>query len=182
MKNILKKITMLSVLLSFFAFSGCDELSDLTVNIPLEIAFDVRGNSDSPNNSKNFRLSQYEAWREHQEDVESAKFLKASYWTISASPNLTADLQFSLSTGSGEPLFTFLMNNIVADDYKDKAYELKLTDGQIEALDNYLSDLSESDKSFKGNLSVTNIKGSMPFQLIGKVEIVLETEVKTDLQ
>lgn len=181
MKNILKKITLLLVLVSFFTFSGCDELSELTVNVPLAIEFSTSGNSDSPSNPDYFCLSQYEEWRDNQEDVESVKFLTASYWTISASENLTADLQFTLAQNDGTPIFSITMNNVVAADYLENAYELTLTEVEIEALDSYLEFLADNDQCFNSNWSVTNISGNSPYQLTGKVEIVLEADVSVEL-
>jgi hypothetical protein len=180
MKNIYKKLTFLFIIVSFFAFSGCDELSELTVNVPLEIVFNTSGNSDSPSNPEYFCLSQYDAWQENQDDVNSVKFLKASYWTVSASSNLTADLQFTLSRDDGTTIFTVTMNNVVAADYLENAYELELSGSEIEALNSYLALMTSGDECFNSNLSVTNIDGTLPFQLEGKVEIVLETEVSTD--
>lgn len=184
MKNMLKKFSFIVIAISFFFVTSCDELSELTLNVPLPIEFHTSGSNTSLSESEYFCLSQYEDWRENQEDIESAKFLTASYWTLDATPNLTGNVSFSLYNEFGGLLFTVNLGRITVADYIDNPFELELTESQIQILDDYLSDLAAQNKCFQSTLSVTGITGDTNIQgnyeLSGKVEIVLETEVNVD--
>jgi hypothetical protein len=184
MKNIFKKIGLVFIGISLFFLNSCDELSQLTLNIPLPIEFYTSGTNTSLSETEYFCLSSYEEWRDNQDDVESAKFLTASYWTLDATPNLRGDLSFSLYNDFGGLLFTVSMGNVRAADYINTPYELQLNESQIQVLDNYLMDLAAQDKCFQSVLSISNITGDTniqgQFELSGKVEIVLETEVNVE--
>lgn len=184
MKNILKKLSFILVISSFMLFTSCDELSELTLNVPLPIEFSTSGSNTSLSENEYFCLSQYEEWRDNQDDIESAKFLTASYWTLDGTtPNLRGDVSFSLYSG-GVLLFTYNFGTITAADYETDPYELMLTESQIQAFDNVLSNLFDNDACFTGTLTVNNVTGDTDISgnrvLNGKVELVLETEVKVD--
>lgn len=184
MKNIFRNITLLIFGASLLLFTSCDELSQLPINVPVSIEFTSSGTNTSLTETNYFCLSDYEEWRDNQDDIQSVTFLTASYWTLDgSSPNLRGDLVFTLLNASGTAIFTFDFGTITAANYEDTAFELQLTAAQIQALDDYLSDLAVNDKCFQSVLTITNITGDTNIQgqyvLNGKVEIVLEAEVDT---
>lgn len=183
--NKLKKITIILIPILMLFITSCDDLNNLALNVPVEVPFSVSGSETNLNESVEFSLSQAEAWRENQDDINSAKFLTASYWTLEGtSSNLEGDLTFSLYNNVGSLLFSYDFGRIVASDYVTNALQMQLTDSQIAAFDNYLNNLSNNDASFRAEVTVSNISGntntSGNFVLNGKVEIVLETDVNVN--
>ncbi len=180
----LNKIVLLFLTSSLLFFSGCDELSQLTLNVPLVINFGTSGPNTSTEDTEYFCLSDYTDWEENQDDIESAKFLTASYWTLDATPNLEGNVTVYLYDSNGSVIFTYNLGTITAADYIDEPFELTLTQAQIDVFDGVLSNLSGNNGCFTSKLTVTNITGttnsSGNYVLNGKVEIVLETEVNTD--
>jgi len=185
MKKNIKKIIFTFLATSLIMLTSCDELSQLLLNIPLPIEFSASGTNTSISETEFFCLTQYSEWRDNQDDIESANFLAASYWTLDgSSPNLRGNVSFSLFDGFGGLLFTVNLGNITAADYLENPYELSLNADQIQAFDAVLSNLADNDACFTATLSVTDITGdtnaSGEYVLNGKVEIVLETDVNID--
>ncbi len=186
MRKSLIKIVISFVFITFFIGSSCDDLSQLTLNVPLVIEFISEGPNTTSSDEEFFCLSSYEEWRDNQEDIESAKYLAASYWTLEGedfsqtTPNLRGNVSFSLFE-SGIHLFTVSFGNITAADYLENPYVLELNESDVQALDDILLNLAGNDACFTSTLNVTNITGdtnaSGDYVLNGKVEIVLETEV-----
>lgn len=186
MKNIFKLFTLIFIAVSFL-ISSCDELNKLILNVPLIIEFSSVGPNSSTSDSDSFCLTDYSDWRENQNDIESAKFLAASYWTLKegTSPNLSGDVSVSLfdANNNNKLIFTYSLGNIVAAAYVENPAELKLNKTQIQALDDVLSGMADNNACFTASINVTNITGDKiqgDFVLNAKVEIVVETEVKTN--
>lgn len=184
MKVLIKRsITIL--LASFLFFSGCDELNNLTLNVPLVIEFSSVGSNTSTSDTDFFCLSDYSEWRDNQDDIESANYLAASYWTLPGStPNLKGNVSVSLFNENGGLIFTYSLGNITASEYLENPFELELNQSQIEALNSVLNGMADNEACFSSSLNVTNITGDKNaqgnFVLNGKVEIVIETEVQTN--
>jgi len=184
MKNIFNNITLIIFATSLFLVMSCDELGQLPINVPVSIEFTTSGTNTSLTETNSFCLSDYEEWQENQDDIQSVTFLTASYWTLAgSSPNLSGDLIFTLLSSSGSTIFSYNFGTVTAADYEDTPFQLQLSAAQIQALDDYLSDLAVNDKCFQSVLTITNITGDTnaqgQFVLNGKVEIVLEAEVDT---
>lgn len=182
MKNLFQKTIFTLLTMSVFIFTSCDELSQLALNIPLPIEFSARGSNTTISETEQFCLSDYQEWRDNMENVESVKFLKASYWTLDGStPNLKGNVSFTLLNEVGNTIFIVDLGNITAADYLSNPFELQLTEDQVAALDDYLSVLAFNDRCFTSILTVTNVTGDTNMSgervLNGKVEIVLETDV-----
>lgn len=180
MKKILIKVSISLLFLSFLFSSGCDELSKLDINMPVVINFSPSGTNTTVSEDEYFCLSQYETWREYQGDIESARYVAASYWTLEgSSPNLNGNITFTLYDGDGEFIFAYSLGNFSADTYLGAPFEMTLTLDQVDALNAVLSTMSD-DGCFRGNLTVTDITGQQidgKYLLNGKVEIVLELSV-----
>lgn len=185
MKIFLKKVSLLFLLSSFLMLSGCDQLNNLTLNVPLVIYFSSSGPNTSPEPAEaDFCLSDYTEWEENQDDIESANYLAASYWTLpGCTPNLKGDVSVSLFNNGGL-IFMYSLGNITASDYLENPFELELNQSQIEALNSVLNGMADNEACFSSSLNITNITGDKNaagnFVLNGKVEIVIETEVKTN--
>ncbi|MCW8850199.1 MAG: hypothetical protein OQJ81_09510 [Melioribacteraceae bacterium] len=181
MKHIFKLFTLIFIAISFL-FSSCDELSNLTIGIPLDIFISTSGSNTTITESEFFCLSQYEEWRDNQEDIESVKFLEASYWTKSASPNLRGDVTITLKNQNSQ-IFSYTLSNVRPADYIENPVKIELTQNEIQIFDNLLSNLANMDACFTTELRVSNITGdkntSGEYELNGQVSIVLETDVKT---
>ncbi len=180
----MNKITkiLLSLLIASLVFvNGCDELNKLKVNVPLIVNFSTSGTNTVLTESENFCLSDYEDWRENQEDVNSATFVSAAYWTESASLGLQGDVTAVLADQFGDVLFTYTINNYAAASNIDTPYTLELNEKQIDAINTYLSVIGDqqNDLCFQASLTLSNITGTAtPFQLRGRVEIVIEADVE----
>ncbi len=180
----MNKITkiLLSLLIASLVFvNGCDELNKLKVNVPLIVNFSTSGTNTVLTESENFCLSDYEEWRDNQEDVNSATFVSAAYWTEVASPGLQGDVTAVLADQFGDVLFTYTINNYAAASNIDTPYTLELNEKQIDAINTYLSVIGDqqNDLCFQASLTLSNITGTAtPFQLRGRVEIVIEADVE----
>lgn len=181
MNKITKIILTVFLFSSLIMVNSCDELANLPVNVPIVVNFSTSGNNTTLEETSTFCLSNYEEWRDNQEDVNGATFVSAAYWTESASSGLQGDITVSLSDEFGNVLFIYTIDDYVASDNIDKPFVLELNENQIQALDNYLSVIGagENDLCFNSNLTVSNITGnSTPYQLNGRVEIVIEADVE----
>ncbi|MFZ1291990.1 MAG: hypothetical protein WAR79_17970 [Melioribacteraceae bacterium] len=181
MKNIYSKFLLLTFLVGITFSGGCDELNNLPVNVPIVVNFSTSGNNTTISESENFCLSDYEKWRDNQDKVQSATYVSAAYWTESASAGLQGDINVKLTDQFGNTLFSVTLNNYKAADNIDKPFTLELTETQIQALDDYLNLLSENgnDQCFNSSLTISDISGtSTPYQLTGRVEIVIEAAVE----
>jgi hypothetical protein len=184
--NKISKMLLSLLFASLIFVNGCDDLNNLTLNVPLAIEFSSVGSNTTTSDTEYFCLSDYSEWRDNQNDIESAKYLKAAYWTLApgTTSNLRGNVSVSLYNNNGGVIFTYPLGNILASDYIDNPFELELNQTQIAALDAVLNGMSGNQACFSSSLNVTNITGDKnaqgDFVLNGKVEIVLETEVKTN--
>lgn len=181
MKKNIKKFILLSLLPFILVSTSCDELNQLALNIPVVIEFSPSDDNTTVTESEYFCLSQYDAWRENQDDIESTQFIGASYWTLEgSSPNLQGNVTFTLYDGFGGFIFSVPLGNITADEYLDEPKELQLTVEQVDAFNAILGDLPGNDGCFTGELTVTDVTGQLidgEYKLNGKVEVVLEAAV-----
>ena len=180
--NKITKILLSLLFASLIFVNGCDELNNLAVNVPLIVHFSTSGsNTQLPPESASFCLSDYEEWRDNQEDVNSATFVSAAYWTEFASPGLQGDVTAVLADEFGNELFSYTINDYAAASNIDTPYTLELNENQIEAINTYLSVIGaqQNDLCFQASLTLSNITGtSTPFQLNGRVELVIEADVE----
>ena len=190
MESKMNKITkiLLSLLFSSLMFvNGCDELNNLDLDIPLDIEIYSHGPNTTTSESEYFCLSQYKDWRDNQEDIESAKFLEASYWTLKSTPNLQGDITITLAVGNGAPFFTKTYSNVKPAEFMgDNSKKLDFTEAEIQAMDEVLLgilELADKNACFTAGLKVSNITGDKnpitgEYELLGQVTIVLSTVVK----
>jgi hypothetical protein len=179
--NKLTRIIFSLIFASLLFFNGCDELNKLKVNVPLIVNFSTSGTNTQLTESESFCLSDYEDWRENQEDVNSATFVSAAYWTESASLGLQGDVTVVLANQFGDELITYTISNYAPASNINIPVTLELNEKQIDAINNYLSLIGDqqNDLCFQASLTLSNITGTAtPFQLRGRVEIVIEADVE----
>lgn len=181
MNKIIGKFLIFILFIGISFSGGCDEISNLPLNIPIVVNFSTSGNGTSISESESFCLSDYDKWQENQEKLKSATFLSAAYWTESTSAGLQGDINVNLTDQFGNTIFSVTLNNFKAADNIDKPFTLELNEAQIQAFNTYLSSLAENsnDLCFNSSITISNISGSTtPYQLTGRVEIVIEAALE----
>ena len=179
--NKITKILLSLLFASLIFVNGCDELNNLAVNVPLIVHFSTSGSDTQLTESESFCLSDYEDWRDNQEDVNSATFVSAAYWTEFASSGLRGDVTVTLADQFGNVLFTYTISDYAAANNIDVPFTLELNENQIDAINTYLSVIGsqQNDLCFQSSLTVSNITGTItPYQLNGRVELVVEADVE----
>jgi hypothetical protein len=181
--KVLNKIVIVTLFCSMIfldGFSSCNDINNLPLNVPIVINFSTSGTNTSLSDSKTVRLSDYKDWRDNQNNIDSASFVSAAYWTLSTSSGLKGDINVKLKDQFGSVLFSKTVNNYSASSSIGTPYKLSLSASEIKLIDTYLRTLSDinPDLTFTGEFTISNITGTSPFQLTGKVEIVLEAAVK----
>ena len=181
MKILINKLALIILFLGLTFLNSCDELNNLPLNIPVVVNFSTSGSNTSLSENTSFWLSSVQEWRDNQENINSASFVSAAYWTLApTTAGLQGDINISLSDEAGNLLFSVDIPNYKAADNINKPYTLSLDQNEIQAFNDYLSTIGSdgNDHSFIASLSVTNITGaSTPYTLTGKVEVVLEADV-----
>jgi hypothetical protein len=178
--NKLTRIIFTLIFASLLFFNGCDELSNLAVNVPLIVHFSTSGTNTQLTESESFCLSDYQDWRDNQEDVNSATYVSAAYWTEFASAGLQGDVTLTLADQFGNQLFSYTINDYAAAANIDTAYTLDLNETQINAINTYLSIIGDqqNDLCFQSSITISNITGTTtPYRLNGRVEVVVEADV-----
>ncbi|MCB9259567.1 MAG: hypothetical protein H6612_09455 [Ignavibacteriales bacterium] len=180
MKVILNRFFLLTLFASFSFFNGCDELTNLPINVPMVFPISTSGTNTTLTESASACLSQFDDWQQYQEDIQSATFVSAAYWTESASSGLTGNVNVTVSDNLGNVLFSVSIPNYAASSNIDQPYTLELTENEIIAFNDYLSQVGDSgDRCFNASLTISNITGnSTPYSLTGRVEVVVEADVE----
>lgn len=180
MKRIILNVIALGLFSLLFIGSSCDDLNNLPVNVPVVVNFSTSGSNTTLTESQQFCLSDYQEWKDNQDGVNGASFVKIAYWTESATAGLQGDITVSLSDQFGNQLFAVTLENVKAADYIDNPFAITLEEAQIQAIDDYLSVIGtdQNDLCFSGSLTISNISAdSSPYQLSGRVEMVIEADV-----
>ncbi|VAX18179.1 hypothetical protein MNBD_IGNAVI01-1772 [hydrothermal vent metagenome] len=185
MKKASKIILIAAILSSLSLFSGCEDLGNIPLNIPIKVEFTLSGSETSASETVTFCLNQYQEWNDNKDKIQSVKFLSAAYWTLDYSPTaLKGTINASLKDQNGLTLFSINLPNTSPGDYISEGYKLELTKDEIDAFNAYLNNLQEdpscSTPTFTAEISVTNVTGGTPYTIRGKVELILETEVSTN--
>jgi hypothetical protein len=185
MKKSLAKIVIAFIFIIFFMGSSCDNLNQLAINIPVAFEFSASSSNtlEIQSQPEFICLSEVVEWRDNQDNIESAKFLKASYWTLDGTTaNLRGDVSFALSA-SNIILWIIPIGIITAADYVENPLEISLNASEIEAINKVLDSAKANNYEvcFTSHIVVNGVSGDTNVSgervLNGKVEIVLETEV-----
>jgi hypothetical protein len=179
MKKTSKIIIAILLFASLWVFNSCDNLSEIPLNIPIETHFTLSGSETSVHKSVPFCLNQYKEWTDNKDKLNSVSFIATSYWTEEFSPSgLKGTIRLSLKDKTGITLFEVVLPNVSPADYLENPYKITLTSGEVDAFNAYLQRISEDSNcttpSFIAEMSMTNITGGTPYEIKGKVEIILE--------
>lgn len=185
MKKALKIILITAVLSTLSLFSGCENLENIPLNIPIAVNFTLSGSETSANESVSFCLNQYKEWNDNKDKIQSVQFLSAAYWTIDYSPStLKGTINATLKDKNGLTLLTINLPNVSPGDYIKDGFKVELTKDELDAFNAYLSNIKEdancATPTFTAEVSVSNVTGGTPYTIHGKVELILETEVSTN--
>jgi hypothetical protein len=184
MKKISKIIASLLFITSLMLFSGCDNLSDIPLNIPIGVEFSLSGNETSLEGTTSFCLNQYKEWTDNKDALKSVSFISTSYWTKAVTPSdLSGTINIALKGAAGEPIFNVTMKDVALNTFINKPYKIVLTKAEIDAFNGYLDGIKEgpdcTNPSFTAEINISNITGSTsPYNITGKIEIVLEAVVE----
>jgi hypothetical protein len=165
--------------LALFTFSACDKFESFPINIPISVEVFASGSSSTITETKSFCLdADSPIYQDYQDKIQSLTFLQAAYRTLAvSSANLQGNIRVKLETQAGLPLFDVVISNVKPSDYINNPLVLNLTQAQIQAINAYISILS--NKCFRATVSVENISGATaPYSLTGVVDVVMEADTK----
>jgi hypothetical protein len=188
MKIIYNPRLLILLIFGSLFLQSCDILENFFLNLPLKQPITSTGNGPTISETENICLSDYQAYEDNIEDIQSVSYLSALYRTLDT-PQLTpalsgSNINVALRDGNGNLLFTKNLPTANADDYIDTPYELELTAGEIALLNGYLELYKDPNLwntvCFMATITVDNVSGSSgpPFTLTGQVELLLELELK----
>lgn len=198
MKNLNKYFFLSLLAFGILANQGCDILNNYFLNLPLKQGITATGNNTTISNSDTVFLSDYDAYEDNIEEIQSITYLAALYRTLprGENPNPPPDsldltpglvgqnIEVTVTDGDGNLVFTRNLPSAVADDYLTTPYEVELTANEISLINEYLADFKDKSKrdmlSFTGSITMNNISGGSgpPYTLTGQVEILLDLELE----
>lgn len=182
MKKYLIKLSLVALLLLPFAFSGCilDAINTLTQNIPISQEFNISSSADTYSQSETIDLSNSTTYQKYSDKIQNISFLQTQFRAKSVTPSdLSANITLTLKDNNNNILFTYPLGTIKPADYENTPFQIELTQNQIQAINSYLSTLS--NKVFVATLSITNITSSAkPYTLNGVIDIVFQMKAKTN--
>lgn len=180
MKKLYTLLLSIFIVVAAITEQGCDILNNLFLDQPLKQTIIVTsGNGDDIFESKSFCLSDYDAFDDNVESIESLTYVSAAYFTVSYSDGLTGtNIVVTLTTGISDTVWQVTIPFGQASDYVNKPYKIKLTDEQIQKFNKYLAAYENND-CYTAELKVEKVNGdSTPYSLTGRVEIIVQMEIK----
>jgi len=181
MKKLYTLLLLIFVIIAAITEQGCNILSNLFLNLPIKQTIATSGSDNVIFETESFCLSDYEAYNDNVDEVQSIKYVAAAYFTESYSPS---DLNASniVATLYASDGFTVIFQVFIPyaepDDYVNNPYEIELTPEQIALFNQLLADYENND-CYTAELRVQDVSGSStPYQLTGRIEIVVELEIK----
>ena len=183
MKKLYIPILLVFIIAAALVEQGCDILNNLFLDQALKQTIVTSGNNSIIEQAETFCLSDYDAFDDNVDNIESITYVSAAYFTESYSSGLTGtNIQVTLYAGDTE--FAPMIWQVTipfgqASDYVDNPYEIMLTPDQItefnSALENY-----EINDCYTAKLTVEDVNDNdgAPYSLTGRVEIVVQMEIK----
>lgn len=181
MKKYLTQTLFVAALAVSLSLNGCilDALNTLTQNIPISQEFHINSSQTSYSRSETIDLSNSSTYQSYADKIEQINFVRAEYRTKVDSvipADLSGNITVTLKDNTGKVLFTYPLGQVNPADYINTPYELDLNSTEIEAINTYLSTLT--NKVFTATISITNISPT-PYTLVGVIDIVFEMKAKT---
>lgn len=159
---------------------GCDILSNLFLDQALKQTIVTSGSSSTISKSETFCLSDYDAFDDNVDNIESINYVSAAYFTETYSPGLQgSNIMVTLYAGDGSTIFQVNVPFVSADQFVNNPFSIVLNDAQIALFNQYLADYDNND-CFSAELTVQNVSDNdgAPFSLTGRVEFIVELEIK----
>jgi hypothetical protein len=181
MKIFYKIIFGFFVITSLFLFNSCDPFVDFYLTLSLNTDLNTIGAGTTIDIQSDFCLNDFDDYNDNKDKLEEIRYLSSAYLTMSATQGLQgSNLVLTLYQGDKSTvLFQYTQQSFVAADYINKPLEIKLTQQDINNLNQYLSN-PEINNCFQARLQISNVQyqGALPFYLNGKVEFLTELKVK----
>ncbi len=172
MKYILNIAAAALILTSLF-ISGCDMFDNLPINAPFSVPVIVDGSTNPVIKEQDFCLDQYENYQDISDQINTLTYLEGALRIDSvSSPNLMGNITVTLKTQADQPLFSLVLNNVNPSDYKTNPYVFPLTTEQVQALNQYVSNLD--NKCFKAYIRVDVTQGQTPYYVGAFIDLVFE--------
>lgn len=163
-------------------FNGCDEFNSLPLNIPFTLKVHLEGSNTELSDSIFYCLStDSEIYTENRDKIKSLHFVEAAYRTLSVTPaDLSGDIDVTLKDGNDNELFHSLIKDAVPADYMkpNSPFILKLTQEQIDLLNEYLNSLLNEGACFTAKVAVNNISGKSPYSIDAAIDMVIEADME----
>jgi len=183
MKKLYTLLLFAFIVIAAITEQGCDILNNLFLDQPLKQTIKTEGSDNNIKEIKTFSLSDYDAFDDNVESIESLTYVSAAYFTEDYSSGLTGtNIVVTLYAGfddSGPLVWSVTIPFGQASDYVKKPYKIKLTPDEIAEFNRYLADYENND-TYTAELKVENVNGNdpPPYYLIGRVEIIVQMEIK----
>jgi hypothetical protein len=199
MKMAYKYIFLVLITITAFLSQSCEILENFFLNLPMKQGITATGTNTTISSSETVYLSDYDAYADNIDEIESVTYLAALYRTLPRGENqspppdsldLTSGLsgtniQVTVTDGDGNLVFTRSLPSAEAEDYIDTPYMVELNGDEITLLNQYLADFKDPDKrdllSFTGTITMDGVPPPAAGEinvLPGMVEILLELEIK----
>jgi len=187
MKNLynLKRL----IFLAFVAliFQSCDILENFFLNLPMKQPITSTGNGPTISEAETICLSDYEAYQDNIDDIQSVVYVAALYRTLDTpqlTPGLTgSNINVEVRDGNGNLLFSQNLPTANADDYIETPYMLELSTTEIALINGYLALFKDpvywNSVCFTATLTVDDVSGNSgpPYTLTGQVELLVKLEI-----
>jgi hypothetical protein len=183
MKKLYTLLLFAFIVIAAITEQGCDILDNLFLDQPLKQTIVTTGSSNDIKEIKTFRLSDYDAFDDNVESIESLTYVSAAYFTEDYSTGLTGtNIVVTLYAGfdnSGPIVWSVTIPFGQASDYVKKPYKIKLTPDEIAEFNRYLADYENND-TYTAELKVENVNDDdgAPYSLTGRIEIIVQMEIK----
>jgi hypothetical protein len=199
MKKIKKYLLLILITSTVFLNQSCDILENFFLNLPLKQGITSTGTGTTVDGSETVYLSDYDAYADNIDEIDSIKYLAALYRTLPRGENpspppdsldltpglVGEDILVTVTDGDGNLVFTRSLPTAAAEDYLETPYEIELTGDERTLMNQYLADYKDPVKrellSFTGTVTMNGVPAPPAGQvnvLTGMVEILLELEIK----
>ncbi|NLT49953.1 MAG: hypothetical protein GXX85_03435 [Ignavibacteria bacterium] len=159
--------------------SSCDvvdKFDTIDLNIPMSIDIITIGTETTLTESDTFCLTEFDLYNDNKDKMEEISFVEASYRTTAVSPaNLSGNISVELKTEAGLPLFSITIPNDTPAALLNNPIKLALTADQINALNSYVSNLS--NQCFEATVSISNMPGGEK-TVTGVVDILFKSKIE----
>lgn len=184
MKKLYKPILIFCTSFIFLGFNSCDVLEKLFLNLKVSEEFNAVGDeSEILDSLENICLSDYDAFKDNFDKIQTLKYVSAAYYSLEWTPSDLGgnNIRATLYDCDDNIILQQNIPMALASDYFENPYEFILTPDEIAVFNQYLANYQNCD-CFSAVLSISPVTpaNSPPYTLKGMVEIIIEIEAKLD--